>query len=516
MPIVPDVAGDADRESRARISIHRMFTEKCDPATDARLAANAIYLAAGMDGPIKLAAERLLRDFGAALIAQQRHLQTDAPLREYVGDLRALTLACHASFWVFLTQAFKVPDAMDAELDEYLNAFAPQLDRPMADILADRFEQTVSGDALIPWAGALSVLGQVWVPARERGVPESELLKTLWASPHRWDEVPPEDPRGGASASQNEDAADEQRADGQPPEVAAKARAPIDPASVVDYTFSDDSPYLEDVTFRTAVIDGRLHGRLIGTRWAWCEYSADEDDEYTEKHFIDVSTDYVDLEKTTDLPHRVAMIPDSDEIRRFFAFPMVLRASKDWNDDDCSRRPAHEARMRAAAEAERIKATRRAVEPPGRTSYGTSMTPALESLEETAVLDGEMAARAIDYAARYGRTRRVPGRAVADPFYDALNKGGAGWRDLAGALAMTARADRWIAIAKQFGPDAAAQAAAPYRDAFSRALEHWLHALGQGGYPTEDPEGRIAPWLMLLGAMERDAKPSLIGRLFRR
>jgi hypothetical protein len=406
---------------------------------------------------------------------------------------------------------------MDAQTDEYLSSFASQLDSAMADIIVDRFVPTVSGDALIPWAGALSVLGQVWVPARERGVPETELLKALWASPHRWDEVQPEEPQGGVAAGQREHAADEQPADDRPPEVAAEARLPIDPASVVDYTFSGGGPYLEDVTFRTAVIDGRLYGRLFGTRWEWCEYSADDDDdEYTEKHFIDVSTDYVDLEKTTDLPHRVAMIPDSEEIRRFFAYPMVLRASRDWKDDDCPRRPAHEARMRGAAEAERIKAARRVVEPPGRTSYGTPMTPALESLEETAVMDGEMAARAIDYAARYGRTRRVPGRAVADAFYDELNKGGAGWRDLAGALAMTARADRWIAIAKQFGPDAAAQAAAPYRDAFTRALEHWLRALGQGGFPTEDPQGRIAPWLILLDAMERDAKPSLVRRLFRK
>lgn len=505
------MAGDADRESRARITIHRMFAEKCDPATDARLAANSIFLATSMDGAIKLAAERLLRDFSAALIAQKHHPQLREPLLEYVGELRALTLARHASFWVFLTQAFVVPDAMDAELDGYLNAFAPQLDNPMADIIAGRFHQTVSGDALIPWAGALSVLGQVWVPARERGVPESELLKTLWASPHRWDEVPPEEPQVGASAGQSEDAADD-----QPPEVAPEARAPIDPPSVIDYTFSGDSPYLEDVTFRTAVIDGRLHGRLIGTRWAWCEYSADEDDEYTEKHFIDVSTDYVDLEKTTDLPHRVAMIPDSDEIRRFFAFPMVLRASKDWNDDDCAQRPAHKTRMQAAAEAEQIKAARRANEPKGVTSYGTPMTPALDTLEETAAQDGEFAARAIDYAARYGRTRHVPGRAVADAFYETLNKGGDAWRDLAGSLALTARADRWMALAQQYGPEATAQTAAPYRETFTRTLGHHLSVLGQGGYPMEDPNGPIAPWLLLLGAMERDAKPNLMQRLFRR
>jgi hypothetical protein len=187
MSVVPNVAGDEDRESRARMSIHRMFAEKCDPATDARLAANAIFLATGMDGPIKLAADRLLRDFAAALIAQQHHPQLGEPLLEYVGGLRALSLTRHGSFWVFLIQAFAVPGAVDAEMDGYLGTFAPQLDRPMADILAGRFRQTASGDALLPWAGALSLLGRVWFPARDRGTSDSELMKALWASPHNWD-----------------------------------------------------------------------------------------------------------------------------------------------------------------------------------------------------------------------------------------------------------------------------------------------------------------------------------------
>lgn len=189
MSVVANVAGDADRESRARISIHRMFSEKCDPATDARLAANSIFLATGMDGPIKTAAERLLRDFSAALIAQKLHPPLREPLLEYVGELRALTLARHASFWGFLIQAFAVPDAMDDEMDGYLNAFASQLDHPMADIIAGRFPQTGSGDVLIPWGGALSLLGQFWFPSRERGVSESDLMSAIWASPHNWERV---------------------------------------------------------------------------------------------------------------------------------------------------------------------------------------------------------------------------------------------------------------------------------------------------------------------------------------
>jgi len=62
-----------------------------------------------------------------------------------------------------------------------------QVAKNMADILAGRFRQTASGDALLPWAGALSLLGRVWFPARDRGTSDSELMKALWASPHNWD-----------------------------------------------------------------------------------------------------------------------------------------------------------------------------------------------------------------------------------------------------------------------------------------------------------------------------------------
>jgi hypothetical protein len=88
-------------------------------------------------------------------------------------------------------------------------------------------------------------------------------------------------------------------------EPAASSEDLIDRASVLDYKFRSDSSYLRDVTLRTALIDGRPHGRLIGTHTKWCEYSDDEAGDYTERHVIDVSTDYIDLEKVTDLPHRV-------------------------------------------------------------------------------------------------------------------------------------------------------------------------------------------------------------------
>ena len=184
--MTPSVAVDSDRESRARVSIHRMFGEQCDPATDARLAANSIFLALGMDGPIKSAAERLLSGFSAALIAQKHHPQLREPLTEYVGELRALTLARHASFWVFLIQAFAVPGAVDEELAAYSAEFGPKLDYSMANIITGQFRQTASGDELLGWGGALSLLGHFWFPARDRGVAEADLLRVLWASPQRW------------------------------------------------------------------------------------------------------------------------------------------------------------------------------------------------------------------------------------------------------------------------------------------------------------------------------------------
>jgi len=209
-------------------------------------------------------------------------------------------------------------------------------------------------------------------------------------------------------------------------------------------------------------------------------YSADTaDDEYTDSHVFDVSTDYQDLEKVTDLPHRVALIPESEEIREFFAFPMVLRASDRWNDNACPRKPAYDERIRAAEQAQRIKAARRASSPPGVTSYGTPMTPAFESLEETAQEDGEIAARGIDFAARYGRAHRVPGHAVAEAFYTALNKGGAEWEELAGALALTARTDRLIAVAQQYGPEAMAEVAISYREPLCRHVGRQPASIGR-------------------------------------
>ena len=288
----------------------------------------------------------------------------------------------------------------------------------------------------------------------------------------------------------------------------------VEPGSVVDYTFPDDSWSLKDVTLRTAMIDGRLHGRLLGTSTVWCQYSDDgEDGEFTEKHTFDITTDYQDLAKVTDLPHRVAYIPTSEEIRAYtFARPMLRK----WNDDDCPRKPAHDERERVREQAARRKAARRAASPPGVTTYGTPMTPPHESLEETAEEDAEIAARAIDYASRYGRMYRVPGHAVADAFYDALGKGGEAWSELAVSLALTVRSDRWIAVGQEFGPDAIAAVAGSYGRVFAATLEHHLKVLGQGGYPVEDPNGPIRPWLLLFGAMERDAKPSLVRRFFRR
>jgi hypothetical protein len=87
-------------------------------------------------------------------------------------------------------QGFRpVSDAIDTEMDGYLNAFAPQLDYAMADIIGGRFRQTASGDELIPWGGALSLLGHFWFPGRERGASDSDLMSAIWASPHDWERV---------------------------------------------------------------------------------------------------------------------------------------------------------------------------------------------------------------------------------------------------------------------------------------------------------------------------------------
>lgn len=285
--------------------------------------------------------------------------------------------------------------------------------------------------------------------------------------------------------------------------------------SATDYTFPEDDGFLEHVTFRTSLIDGRLYGRIIGTFDRSCEYSADDDDsEYTDHHLIDVSTEYVDLATAVDLSHRVALIETSHEIREYYAHELFRRAYRKWSHEDCVHKPAYEARMRVLEEAAHAKAEARAKAPPGLTSFGTAMTPALDNLEETAVQDGELAARAIDYASRYGRLRRVQGQAVADRFYESLNNDPSEWDELCGALILSARADLWIELTRRFGTDGVAQVTAPYRASFVAELERHLHRLGKGGWPTEDPGGPIAPWLQLLAALERASKPSLARRLF--
>lgn len=302
------------------------------------------------------------------------------------------------------------------------------------------------------------------------------------------------------------------------PEAESPDAALQEPSSVIDYAFPGHEGFLEHVTFQTRLVDGRLQGRVTGTYDQTCqfsaEYDADEDDYVdTDHHVIDVSTDYVDLATSVDLPHRVSLIATSQEIREYYASELFRRAYRQWSHDDCIYKPGYEARLQVQEEAARAQAEARANAPQGRTSFGTSMTPALEGAEETASQDGELAARAIDYAARYGKIRRVPGQAVADRFYESLNQDRAEWDQLCDALILSARADLWIQITRQHGTDGLAQVSALYRSRFVAELERHLHRLGGGGWPAEDPGGPIGPWLQLLGALERASRPSLARRL---
>lgn len=117
-------------------------------------------------------------------------------------------------------------------------------------------------------------------------------------------------------------------------------------AQIKDYRFPDH-PDIVNVTLQTALIDGRSNGRLLGKFSQECWYSEDEEGDLPATHEIDVTTDYVDLATVTDLPHRVAYIDRSEDVRNAFVRSMARRAMAGWKDDDCSRRGAYEARAAA-------------------------------------------------------------------------------------------------------------------------------------------------------------------------
>lgn len=182
-------AEESDRLIRARGTVRRMFAEKCSAEDDARRVASTIFWAQGLDGPIKDAADRILRLWvqGVAMSGAVRKAGGSEEVAmkafaDYISDLRALTLSRHAGFWTFLIQAFRVEGAVEEELDAYLAEFASKLERQLFEMTTDRgFNAIPSKDgSLEPWAMALSLHGRFWVDGRERGVPEADLMKALW------------------------------------------------------------------------------------------------------------------------------------------------------------------------------------------------------------------------------------------------------------------------------------------------------------------------------------------------
>ena len=195
-----EAAEEAARVIRARQSVHRFFAENCDPVTDAQLAASAIYWANRLDGPIKAAASRIVSLFIQTVIWRNIHLnaarkgsggvtlaEATDHINAYFAELRALTVARYADYWVSL---FYLSDAVHEEMRTYLPQFALDLDSHFEQMVKDRFEPTAPDDeALEPWTMALSRHGCIWVNGRERGVLEAALMDALWKAP-RWEAAP--------------------------------------------------------------------------------------------------------------------------------------------------------------------------------------------------------------------------------------------------------------------------------------------------------------------------------------
>jgi hypothetical protein len=164
-------------------ALHRQFAQECDPVTDAQLAASAIYWALALDGPIRVAADRIMRMFTVAIVPRVQHQTSDDRLLAYAAELKALTLARHAAYWVFLAQMFKMDDALDEEMLSYVAEFSFSLEGRLRQISAGRLKPSRSDDpALKPWAEALSLHGSFWLVGRDRGVPVADLMQTYWHS----------------------------------------------------------------------------------------------------------------------------------------------------------------------------------------------------------------------------------------------------------------------------------------------------------------------------------------------
>ena len=163
-------AAEADRAIRARRTIHSSSAEKCDPVTDAQLAAS------GRPGrrfgwpdqgggepdwyrPLRRrwsGAESIWLRLGGGSGEVTLAAANDA-LEAYVAELRALTLARHSAYWVHLVQAFRLSEAVDEETAAYLLQFALNLEnRLCADVDRPYRANRADDEALKLWTMALS------------------------------------------------------------------------------------------------------------------------------------------------------------------------------------------------------------------------------------------------------------------------------------------------------------------------------------------------------------------------
>jgi hypothetical protein len=160
---------------RAIESIQRMFAEKCDGDRDALLAATAIAIARDDQvGPASSGARRLAEE---ATVARQR------PPEVWVAECRALSLARHMKFWVFLNQMFASNPAIEKEMDGYLLRFVPGLLDRLGSEQEGNAAASDSADDVVGWGRALGVFADVWIEGERRGQSEAERMQALWMLP---------------------------------------------------------------------------------------------------------------------------------------------------------------------------------------------------------------------------------------------------------------------------------------------------------------------------------------------
>jgi hypothetical protein len=154
-------------DPRARESMHNLFIKRCDGERDAMLAASAISYALVMHEPANLAADRIRMARATSVL-------------EFIEELRALTIAHYAAYWLHLVDMYGSWDAVHEEMTEYLTVFGFSLSGHLEAAQTGRLVPVPVNDDVFAWGASLGILGDIWVDGLQNGTPPPDLFELLW------------------------------------------------------------------------------------------------------------------------------------------------------------------------------------------------------------------------------------------------------------------------------------------------------------------------------------------------